>query len=75
MNDILADAPLHPLLAVDGPGEDGAVGSLGVAEEPLAKGPDEEALEHVEGEVGDGEEVAGVEERGGDVGEGVAGEE
>lgn len=71
-----ADGPLHPALAVHGPGEDGAAGGAGGEEEAGAEGPGEDDLEEVEGEVGvGGEEAVGVGEGEADVGEGEGGEE
>lgn len=49
------------------------MGGSGVAQEAGAEGPDEDLLEHVEGDVGDGEELSGVGDGEADVGYGKEG--
>ena len=56
----LADVPLHHVGLVDGPDEDGPLGGFGFADEVGAARAHEGCLEHVEGDVGDFEELAGV---------------
>lgn len=71
----MIDAPAHHFVVVDGPGDDGAVEAVGVADEARAGGPDEEDfLEGVEGDGGRGEELAGVGGGEADVGDGEGGE-
>ncbi|TKW56081.1 hypothetical protein CTA1_10928 [Colletotrichum tanaceti] len=71
------DAPLHPLLVVDGPDEQPPAGLSDVADEELACRPDERLLEHVEGQVRlvAGEESARIERGPGDEGDGVGGQD
>jgi hypothetical protein len=69
------DVPAHHLIVVDGPGDDGAVEAVGVADEARSGRPDEEDfLEGVEGDGRRGEELAGVGGGEADVGDGEAGE-
>ena len=67
----LPDAPLHHVHIVDRPGIERAVlGSAFADEAGSDAGADERALQHVEGDVGDGEELAGVRDGEADVGDG-----
>jgi hypothetical protein len=63
-----ADAPPHHIFFVHGPCEDGSSLGFRIAHEALAEeGGDEGFLQHVEGDVGDGEELPGVGYREADV--------
>lgn len=68
------DAPPHHGILVDGPGQNGPARGFGVAEEFVADGPHEDFLEDVEGDVGDGEELAGVRDGKPDEADGISGE-
>lgn len=56
----LRDAPPHHALAVDSPEIDGPPGGLDVAQQAPAAGAEDALLQDVEGDVGEGQELAGV---------------
>lgn len=70
---LLLDAPPHHVLLVDRPAQNGPALGPGVAQELGADRAHEHPLDHVEGNVGNGEEFAGVGDGEADVGDGEGG--
>jgi hypothetical protein len=65
---LVVHTPSHPGLVVHGPGVDAAIEAAGVVQKSRADGADEDFLEEVEGNVGDGEELSGIRGREANVG-------